>query len=142
MHQNRSTAADALHSVRPEEEWDALFFATQKDDLTGENGDTEATDAYSHSMFIEGTPAIVAALTAIGVTCDQDGNPGDGIAAAGSVGSGNSREFVVIVDQDGIVRSPSEITEQWSDLAVADLEAKDAQAERDAFYAQLEAQDD
>lgn len=131
---------DALYSVRTADEWDALFTATLDDDNTTEDGEGEGTEAYNAVMFGEASPVIVAALTAAGVTCDQDGNPGDGIAAAGSVASGHAREHVVIVDPDGSVRSPEEILEQIS-LAQADLDAQAAQAAQDARDAQFDLDD-
>ncbi|MCO4263750.1 hypothetical protein NG697_12590 [Pseudarthrobacter sp. MDT3-26] len=118
-------ATAALYSVRTAEQWDALFTAAAMDDNTTEDGLGEATEAYNDAIFTEASPVIVAALTAAGVTCDQDGNPGDGVAAAGSVGSGHARGHVVVVDPAGSVRSPEEILEQWTSLADADLVAQD-----------------
>ncbi|MCO4263717.1 hypothetical protein NG697_12425 [Pseudarthrobacter sp. MDT3-26] len=103
---------------------DPSFTATAMEDNTTEAGLGEATEAYNDAVFTEVSPVIVAALTAAGVTCDQDGNPRDGVAAAGSVGGGHAREDIVIVDPAGSVRSPDEILERWISLAQADLDAQ------------------
>lgn len=95
------------------------------EDTTSADAPTTATDAYNDLVFGEASPAIVSALTAVGVTCDNEGNPGDGIAAAGSVSSGYGRDFIVIIGPDGTLHSPEEILEQWISLAQADLDAQE-----------------